>query len=195
MAIDNVRVISNTATGESGMLLAERFKNLGAKVTLLLGPVAACCLDQKIKVLRFKFFEQLKKLVVEGLNQGRYDLMVHSAAVSDYQPSKVYPKKIGSGLKRWKIDLIPTVKIIDRIKEINQGVHLIGFKFEPDTDKSVLIKKARDLMKRANLDMVVANTFRKNQYRAYILKEKMIYGPLLSKKTMADRLIGLIASL
>ena len=36
--IDNVRVISNTATGETGILLSEKLKNLGAKVTLLLGP-------------------------------------------------------------------------------------------------------------------------------------------------------------
>jgi len=195
VAIDNVRVISNTASGESGILLAGKFKNQGARVTLLLGPGGACGLNRKIKVLRFMFFDQLKNLVAEELNRGRYDLVVHSAAVSDYRPAEVHPKKINSGLKCLKIDLVPTGKIINRIKGLSRGVGVIGFKFEPDAAKAVLIKKARSLMKRADLDMVVANTFKRNQYQAYILKDKMIYGPLLSKNKMADKLIKLITSL
>jgi phosphopantothenoylcysteine decarboxylase/phosphopantothenate--cysteine ligase len=195
VAIDRVRVISNIASGESGILLAEKFRNQGAKVTLLLGPGCACCLNRKIKVLRFIFFDQLKNLVAEELKRGRYDLVVHSAAVSDYRPAKVRSKKINSNLKRLKIELVPTSKIIDRIKELSLGVRLIGFKFEPEVAKAVIIKKARNLMERADLDMVVANTVKRNQYRAYILKDKMVYGPLLNKNKMADKLIRLIARL
>ena len=41
VAIDSVRVISNIATGETGILLAKRLSLQGAKVTLALGP--SCC--------------------------------------------------------------------------------------------------------------------------------------------------------
>jgi len=67
VAIDSVRVISNTATGETGTLLAERFAQQGAKVTLLLGPVSNCCLNKKIRVINFKFFDELRDKLIREL--------------------------------------------------------------------------------------------------------------------------------
>ena len=57
VAIDNVRVISNIATGETGKILAEKLASMGAKVTLLIGPGDLCCLKKNIRLIRFKFFE------------------------------------------------------------------------------------------------------------------------------------------
>lgn len=61
VAIDKVRVISNTATGATGKILAQQLANKGAKVTLLINAENSCCLNKKIKILPFRFFDQLKK--------------------------------------------------------------------------------------------------------------------------------------
>ncbi|MBU2221207.1 MAG: phosphopantothenoylcysteine decarboxylase, partial [Candidatus Omnitrophica bacterium] len=53
IAIDKVRVISNTATGATGKLLANQFSNKGAKVTLLINAENKCCLNKKIRILPF----------------------------------------------------------------------------------------------------------------------------------------------
>ena len=53
--IDRVRVISNIATGKTGILLAKSANKLGAKVTLVLGPVGEVGLEKEINVKRFYF--------------------------------------------------------------------------------------------------------------------------------------------
>jgi phosphopantothenoylcysteine decarboxylase/phosphopantothenate--cysteine ligase len=190
--IDKVRVISNIATGETGILLAEAFKNLGARVTLLLGPTDACCLDKKIRLVRFKFFEELKSSIIKELSFSRYDIVIHSAAVSDYKPLKVYSQKIKSGIKNWQINLVPTEKLIDLIRRFNPSLFLVGFKFDPETQKEILIKRAKNLKENTGLDLVVANTVYKNQYKAFIINRKKVYGPLKNKNSLAEKLISLM---
>ena len=80
--IDSVRVISNIATGQTGISLANQFSSLGAKVTLLLGPQAnSIQINNDIKVINFKFFDELKQLLAKELKSKQLDLIIHSAAV------------------------------------------------------------------------------------------------------------------
>ncbi len=191
--IDKVRVISNIATGQTGILLGEELCRLGAKVTILLGPVETCCLNKKIKLLRFSFFDELKNTIIQELKYKKYDIVIHSAAVSDYKPEKVYAGKIKSGVKNLKLSLAPTEKIINLIKRIDNSLILVGFKFEPQAGKAVLIKKTKELILQANLDLAVANTVNKNKYSAYILDNyNRSYGPVFNKKGLVRKLADLL---
>lgn len=192
VAIDRVRVISNTASGETGILLAERLKDLGAKVTLLLGPVNCCCIDKKISLIRFKFFHELKNLITNELKSKNYDVVIHSAAVSDYKPAKYYNYKIKSGSLNFQLKLAPTKKIINLLKKIRPLALVVGFKFEPQAKKSVLLEKAKCLLDNSGVDFVVANSMKNNRYIAYVLGVSQIYGPMLSKRDLTDGLISLI---
>jgi phosphopantothenoylcysteine synthetase/decarboxylase len=191
--IDKVRVISNTATGETGILLAEKLTNLPLKVTLLLGPVAVCCLNKNIRVIHFKFFDELKNKIIRELKAKKYDAVIHSAAVSDYLPAKISYTKVKSGLKNWKVAFKPAPKIIDLIRKIGPGIFLVGFKFEPAADKARLIKSAKALMLRCGLDLTVANALSNGKYRAYILSGEKISPVLTSKAQMAARLVSIIS--
>lgn len=193
--IDTVRVISNTATGQTGILLAEKFQKAGVKVTLLLGPAEACCLSDKIRVIRFRFFDELKRLIARELKSLKYDAVIHSAAVSDYRPLKARKYKISSGLNNFQLKLVPTEKIIDSLKKISRQSLIVGFKFEPAVKKAALIREAAGLMKRAKLDLVVANSRWGKRYTAYIIGYNRISGPILTKQAMADKLINSIAGL
>lgn len=190
--IDNVRVISNVATGSTGILLAEKLRKFGAKVTLILGPTEAGRLNKKIRLIRFKLFDELKNTVIKELKSKKYDIMIHSAAVSDYRPQRVLNRKVNSGIKNWRLNLAPTPKIIDLIKKINKSLFLVGFKFEPGVSKSLLIKKAKTLMCRSGLDLVVANSVDNSQYTAYIMDKDKTYGPFRNKKDLTENLIKLI---
>ncbi len=190
--IDAVRVISNIATGSTGILLAEEAHKLGAKVTLVLGPVETCCLNKKIKIIHFNYFDELKGIIIKELSSKKYDIVIHSAAVADYRPQASFKKKLRSGIKAWKLNLVPTPKIIDLIKKIDKDLFLVGFKFEPEASRKILIDKARILMNRAKPDLAVANAVHNNQYQAYIVNKKQFYGPMFNKKDMAEKLIRLI---
>lgn len=187
--IDNVRVISNIATGETGVLLAKKLLAQGSKVTLVLGCAANNNLSKKIRLISFRFFDELSRVVKKEITTGEYDIVIHTAAVSDYKPAERYSKKIRSGIKGLKIALKPTPKIIDCIKKIRPGVLLAGFKFVPDEGEKALLSQAQDLFERSKLDFVVANTICGNKYAAYILTKHTVTGPFLTKNILAESLI------
>lgn len=191
--IDNVRVISNIATGQTGVFLANELAKKGAWVTLVLGPcVNAKILNRRARLISFKFFDELKKAVEEEIKTKKYDIVIHSAAVSDYTPKMKYGRKIKSGIKNFRLELKPTAKIIDCVKKIQPEVFLVGFKFETGKSEETLFKETRSLIKRSNLDLAVANTVNGGKYKAYILSGQNISGPFLNKIRMVKNLINRI---
>jgi len=189
VSIDSIRVISNIASGETGILLAKKLRSMGARPTLLLGPGQICGLDGKINLKRFKYFDELKNMITRELKSKKYAVMIHSAAVSDYRPKTRFRKKVASGIKLWKLNLVPTPKIIELIKKIDPRVLLVGFKYEPQAKKESMLLKAKKLLKHTGASLIVANTAHRDRYRAYILGEKRIYARAASKKDLADKLI------
>lgn len=190
--IDNVRVISNTASGKTGILLAKEFAQSDAQVTLLLGQVNAGYSGKNTRLIIFKFFDELSFLLKNELKKRRYDVIIHSAAVSDYRPRERARKKIDSGRKRLNLSLKPTPKIIDSLRKAAPKSFLVGFKFEPDLTGSKLINKARILLSRAHLDLTVANSVQNGRYLAYLVGSEKESGPFLTKENMVKGLIGLI---
>ncbi|MFA5096550.1 MAG: phosphopantothenoylcysteine decarboxylase [Candidatus Omnitrophota bacterium] len=187
--LDSVRSISNSASGKTGILLANALARLGAKITLILGPVPDCRLNKGIRTRHFKYFAELNSLLKEAFKKARYDMVVHSAAVADYQPVVYRRNKISSGKKTLKINLKPTPKLVDGFRKAGPDALLVGFKFEPDLTGPGLIKKANGLLKRAGLDLVVANTARRKHYRAYLVSKNNYCGPYLTKEAMVKNLI------
>ena len=192
VAIDSARVISNIATGQTGFILAKECKKLGAQVTLLLGPGSFYQKITGIKIINFKYFTQLKQLLKNELKTGKYSAIIHAAAVSDYQLPTTIKDKISSQLKNLKLNLVPTEKLIYSLKKYAPTLIRVGFKFEPQATKEMLIKKAVALLKTADLNLVVANSNKKSGYQAYILDGKNKWGPILSKQKMASKLIKLL---
>lgn len=187
--IDSVRVISNIATGETGILLAQEAKRQGAQATLILGPINTCCLDKSIKILPFKFFDELRNILIRELRSKKYDAVIHSAAVSDYRPQKIFQYKINSNLKKISLQLLPTPKLLDLIKKLDCSTLAVAFKFEPDTKANKLIHRAKTLLRNTDMDLVVANSIYDNRYLAYILSKDEVVGPISSKKKLSGELI------
>lgn len=182
-------MISNVATGETGLRLADALRQRGARVTLLLGPVNACCLPEKIKVIRFSFFEDLKLLLERELRRSSYEFVIHTAAVSDYRPSKVYKQKLSSDRNNLKLDLVATPKLIETVKKIDPETKLVGFKLEPKSTKSRLLSEAGKLMKKSGADIVVANACKGGNYTAYVYRRHCVSKALRSKTALIKELI------
>lgn len=185
--IDSVRVISNIATGETGRLLAQRLEEFGAKVTLVMGPVGSCCIDRKIRVIHFRFFNDLRHILKKELRLRKYDFIIHSAAVSDFKPLKFVKGKISSGRPcSLKLKLLP--KIIKQIRALNPRAKVVIFKLEAGINQAMLIKRARESLRNYQADFVVANRIFP-RYKAFILDNSRIYGKSDSKKALAKRLV------
>ncbi len=188
--IDDVRVISNQSTGELGHLLAEAFHRARAQVTILDGPCTHTSSLKGINIIKFHFFYELKKALFKELKKN-YDIVIHSAAVSDYELPKSYNSKIKSNKKVFKLTLSPTIKLIEQIKKISPKTCLIGFKLESAfKNQKELFKKIDGLLNKSKCDLVVANTTGLFGYKGYLIDQKRrILTKVKSKKELARELI------
>ena len=193
VALDKARVISNIASGQTGFILADKFQKQGIGVTLLLGPGYFFRRLKGLKIIRFEYFDQLKAILKKELEKKIYGAIIATAAVSDYRPDKIIKTKICADRRIWRINLVPTEKLIDTYKNHAGKLIRVCFKFEPDTTGSVrFIKEGRKLLKRAELDFVIANSNKDKKYCAYILASTGYDGPFLTKGRMAKRLVELV---
>src|SRR5262249_54521269 len=86
--IDRVRAITNIFTGRTGASIALDARQRGHLVTLLTShpeTVAEAAPDPRWTVRSYKTFEDLQRLMEEAICGGDFDVVIHSAAVSDYR--------------------------------------------------------------------------------------------------------------
>ncbi len=170
--IDDTRVISNKSTGELGQRIALQLKKAGSRVTLLEGPVQQPLKDKKIKIRKFCYYKELLTLIQSELKKNYY-AVIHAAAVSDYQLKKVFSGKLNSNRKQLQLKLVPTQKIITKIKKLNPKIFLVGFKLESRVSEMLAKRFAHDLFKKSKSDLVVVNNLSKTKYSGYIVNKSM----------------------
>jgi phosphopantothenoylcysteine synthetase/decarboxylase len=146
-----------------------------------------------VKVIRFRFFEELEKMMARELSTGKYAAIIHSAAVSDYRLKKTFGAKLSSNRNDLCLKLVKTPKLIQQIKKIDPLILSIGFKFQPQAGKTALLKKARSLQEQAHLDIVIANTVIADKYRGYIVNHEIVSKEFKNKKELTRNLIDHIA--
>lgn len=189
--LDDVRVLSNISTGSTGCGLAEHFSKK-TEVTLLLGPGQSTPKKHKALIVkRFVYFNELRKLLRSELLKHKYKAVIHTAAVSDYQPVKVRKGKIPSGRKKMTVAFKPLPKIIKNIKKIDKDVFLVQFKLEVGLSKSKLIEKAFKSMEENRADLAVANDLfriKGNKHLFYILSRNKEIHKAGTKKELAEKL-------
>ena len=84
------------------------------------------------------------------------DALVSAAAISDYTVA-ASDEKLKSGEPR-TLELEPTPKLIDSVREHHPDLAIVGFKLETaGGDDDALVAAARDRLERGDLAFVVAN--------------------------------------
>ena len=170
--IDPIRVITNHSTGKTGVLLASELVSAGAKVTLVYGPgIAEPPKGAKIIPVQTvtDMFNEVKKQMKK-----KFDIVILAAAASDYIPKNQYPKKIKSTKNSLTIQLKKAPKIIDHIKKLQKDTFLIGFKAETDVSKKELVLRAKQKLRDAKADMIIANDIGKKYFKDTSYNELLI---------------------
>jgi phosphopantothenoylcysteine decarboxylase / phosphopantothenate---cysteine ligase len=151
--IDDVRVISNKSSGKTAVSLAKNAFFRGADIALLYGK-GIVKVPTYINYKQFKSVDDLHALLKKS-DLKKYDIIILCAAISDYIPLKK-KGKIPSGKEKLIVEMHPAPKIISNLRKMAPKSKIIGFKLEED--KNQLKAKAYKLLKKNNLDYVVANT-------------------------------------
>ncbi|PWB50783.1 MAG: bifunctional phosphopantothenoylcysteine decarboxylase/phosphopantothenate--cysteine ligase CoaBC [Candidatus Methanoperedenaceae archaeon] len=149
--IDPIRILTNRASGKTGVELALAAFRKGAGVTLV---HRGCIGIQGICEFYVESAADMTRTVIEELGKG-YDMLISAAAISDFtvSPSK---EKIKSA-KELTLRLKPAPKLIKEARRKYPGLKIIGFKAETGLTEDELIKRARKSMDSSQLSMVVAN--------------------------------------
>jgi phosphopantothenoylcysteine decarboxylase/phosphopantothenate--cysteine ligase len=148
-SIDPIRTLSNRASGKTGRAVARACYVRGAEVVLVHdGPDLPWAETERVESAA----EMLA--AVEG-HAPEADALVSAAAISDYTVETA-DEKIRSG-GELTLELEPTPKLIDTVREAHPDLPVVGFKAETGGDDGVIVEKARETMERVGLAFVVGN--------------------------------------
>ncbi|HFR3425522.1 TPA: phosphopantothenate--cysteine ligase [Streptococcus suis] len=190
-AIDQVRAITNHASGNLGKIIAEQALRIGHEVTLVTTKQAIKPEPQKnLTIIEITNVESLQS-TLEPLVKTHH-VLIHSMAVSDYTPvymtgldevqateditslldKKNAESKISSKNDYQVLFLKKTPKVISYVKQWNPTIQLIGFKLLVDVSKEELFAVARQSIERNGADYILANDLtdiKGNQHIAYLV--------------------------
>ena len=148
--IDPVRVLTNRASGKTGRAVARACHVHGADVTLVHnGPDVPYAAVERVESAA----EMLA--AVEGAVEGA-DALVSAAAIGDYTVEQSN-EKIRSGQKGLTLDLEPTPKVLDAVRDSHPNLPIVGFKTETSGEDEAMAEAARETLSRVGLTFVVAN--------------------------------------
>lgn len=151
--LDPVRFFSNPSSGKMGIAMADAAFQLGADLTLLTGAITEQLPDYLQPIN--KSFTSAEDLFDQVKQHSDADIVIMSAAVSDYTPVSVSEQKVKKSADEMTIALRKNPDILrwlgDHKKE---GQILIGFAMETENVQENADRKRIQ----KNLDWICANT-------------------------------------
>ena len=149
--IDPVRYIGNSSSGKMGYSLAKKANELGANVTLVVGPTNLSMDLSNIQSIRVQDSEEMFNETIKYFKNS--DVIICSAAISDFKPVQAVKNKIKKEKGLESIKLEPTKDILLELGKIKTSQFLVGFALETDN----VIRNAKNKLKSKNLDAIVVN--------------------------------------
>jgi phosphopantothenoylcysteine decarboxylase/phosphopantothenate--cysteine ligase len=195
--IDPVRILTNRSSARMGFSLAEQSFFSGAKVILISGPnelVPLPGVEYHSVVSAMEMEEEVAERIEEA------DIIIASAAVSDYRSKEVLFRKMKKGKKEHTLTMVQNPDILAGIGKMKGKRIVVGFAIETDNEE----ENAKAKMKSKNLDMIVLNNpgepgagfaSETNKVTLFAPRKKAIKLPLMTKTEVASRIIEEIAKL
>ena len=151
--IDDVRFVGNFSSGKMGFALAETAHELGADVFLVSGPSSLETKYKNIKRINVLGSDEMNREVLKLFKKS--DIVIMSAAVSDFKPAKKTSGKIKkNNTKSIILKLKPTIDILEKLGSRKKNQLLIGFALEHENE----IENAKKKLKTKNLDAIILNS-------------------------------------
>lgn len=185
--IDPVRFLTNRSTGKMGYAIAEEARDRGAEVVLVSGSTSIKA-PLGVKIIKVETNEEMLNAVKAEFDTS--DIVVKSAAVSDYKPKTYSDKKIKKGPGNLNIELERDNDILKELGTLKKHQILVGFAAESND----VIENAHIKLKKKNLDYIVANNitesnagFGSDTNRVTVINRD---GKEISLDNMSKRLVG-----
>ena len=192
--LDPIRFISNRSSGKMGFAVAQAARDAGARVVLVSGPVNLD-VPPGLEFVAVESARQMRDAVHQALPGA--DIYIGTAAVADYQASKVAIQKIKTTSDRLTLELVRAPDILASVGALaGDRPFVVGFAAETEN----LEENARAKLTHKGVDMIAANrvgdalAFDRDDNSLLVLwaggREEI---PTCDKPELARRLVALIA--
>jgi phosphopantothenoylcysteine decarboxylase/phosphopantothenate--cysteine ligase len=197
-SIDPVRFIGNHSSGKMGFALAETAFKLGAKVILISGPTSQKLSTSSIELTLITSSDEMYEKVTDKYDE--VDVVIMSAAVSDFKPKTISNNKIKKSNKTLSIEVEKTKDILSYLGKNKKNQLLIGFALETDNE----IENAKHKLNNKNLDLIVLNSLNDkgagfgvdtNKITIISKENKILNFPLKDKKSVSLDIVNNIIEL
>jgi phosphopantothenoylcysteine decarboxylase/phosphopantothenate--cysteine ligase len=193
--IDPVRYLTNRSSGRMGYALAEAALRRGARVLLVSGPTAVVP-PNGAELTRVDTAEQMRDTVLRLLPEAT--IVIKTAAVSDYRPSKSAEQKI-KRTGAMTLQLEPTVDILAEVSRTKTSQIIIGFAAETQN----VLENARKKLSSKSLDAIVVNDVSREGVGfdsdrnavTIITQNEVVEVPETSKWEVAQQVLDVVARL
>lgn len=148
--MDPVRYLSNPSSGKMGYAIAKAAAQRGGAVTMITGPTSLPD-PYGITLIRIQTADEMSQVVFEHMKTS--DIIIKSAAVSDYYPVEQSGQKIKKHENEMRLNLKRTPDILKALGERKTNQFLVGFAAETEN----LQDHAKEKLKQKNLDLIVGN--------------------------------------
>ncbi|MDX9788687.1 MAG: bifunctional phosphopantothenoylcysteine decarboxylase/phosphopantothenate--cysteine ligase CoaBC [Desulfobacterales bacterium] len=149
-AIDPVRFISNPSSGKMGYAIARAAEYRGASVTLVAGPTSLPD-PTGVCVIHVRSAADMAQAVFSCMDAS--DVIIKSAAVSDYRPVAPAAHKIKKNKDSMSLTLEKNQDILFSLGQRKKHQVLVGFAAETQDLETYATGK----LEKKNLDMIVGN--------------------------------------
>ncbi|MEQ9465839.1 MAG: bifunctional phosphopantothenoylcysteine decarboxylase/phosphopantothenate--cysteine ligase CoaBC [Ekhidna sp.] len=149
-AIDPVRFIGNHSSGKMGTAIANAFRSAGAEFTMISGP--ADYFPNQGKVIKVQSAQEM--LNEAEKHHAEADIVVFSAAVSDYRPKEPAKEKIKKNDDSLHLELVKNPDIAATLGGKKTKQYHVGFALET-TNEAV---NAKEKLQKKNFDLIVLNS-------------------------------------
>lgn len=155
--LDAIRYLSAFSSGSTGVGLAAALSDAG--LVTLLGSAEACLrAGADTQTEEFVSTRDLMARMERWVLAHPDGIVIHAAAVGDYEAAEDDGEKIPSGQAELIIRLRPTPKILDRIRDWSPAARIISFKAaSPETTDERLVEIAEAQRCRTGSTCVFAN--------------------------------------
>ncbi|CAD2079231.1 bifunctional phosphopantothenoylcysteine decarboxylase/phosphopantothenate--cysteine ligase CoaBC [Jeotgalicoccus meleagridis] len=136
--LDPIRFLSNFSSGKMGYSIAEAFKNRGALVTIVSGPVNLSA-PSGVKVINVESTDDMFQAVKEHMDA---DIGIFTAAVSDFTVKHPESNKIKKQRGQVpSIELTETTDILKYVGHNSESMYVVGFAAETHDVKNYALGK------------------------------------------------------
>jgi phosphopantothenoylcysteine decarboxylase/phosphopantothenate--cysteine ligase len=153
--LDSVRFVGNRSSGRMGVALADEARARGAEVTLLAANLVVPA-PAGVEVVSAPTAADLRR---EALAREDADVILMTAAVSDYRPAESLATKRPKSSEPWTVELVPTADVARALGAARRdgaraGQVLVAFGAESGEDG---LARKRSMLTDKNVDLVVYN--------------------------------------